>query len=132
MDRGLIDAFEIKFKSAFRNLKSAILLGAMLFAALLVQPKRDRPRSIVWELSTRADRMDTGRWTDSGTGSGSWDTKKGNISCWKSAMQKSDLKLVEEAAKHSRTGKSQSDIRGHHVGSYSRSSMARPRSLSMK
>ena len=32
MDRGLIDAFEIKFKSAFRNLKSAILLGAMLFA----------------------------------------------------------------------------------------------------
>ena len=32
MDRGLIDAFEIKFKSAFRNLKSAILLGAMLLA----------------------------------------------------------------------------------------------------
>ena len=32
MDRGFIDAFEIKFKSAFRNLKSAILLGALLFA----------------------------------------------------------------------------------------------------
>jgi putative ABC transport system substrate-binding protein len=32
MGRGSIDAFEIKFKSAFRNLKSAILLGAMLFA----------------------------------------------------------------------------------------------------
>jgi hypothetical protein len=32
MDRGLIDAFEIKFKSAFRNLKFTILLGAMLFA----------------------------------------------------------------------------------------------------
>jgi putative ABC transport system substrate-binding protein len=32
MDRGLIDSFEIKFKSAFRNLKSAILICAMLFA----------------------------------------------------------------------------------------------------
>jgi len=32
MDRGLIDSFEIKFKSAFRNLKSAILLYAMLLA----------------------------------------------------------------------------------------------------
>ena len=32
MDRGLIDIFEIKFKSAFRNLKSAILLCAMLLA----------------------------------------------------------------------------------------------------
>jgi putative tryptophan/tyrosine transport system substrate-binding protein len=32
MDRELIDAFEIKFKSAFRNLKSAISLGALLFA----------------------------------------------------------------------------------------------------
>ena len=32
MDRGLIDAFEIKFKSAVRNLKSAILLCASLFA----------------------------------------------------------------------------------------------------
>jgi putative tryptophan/tyrosine transport system substrate-binding protein len=32
MDRGFIDAFEIKFKSAFRNLKSAILLGALLLA----------------------------------------------------------------------------------------------------
>ena len=32
MDRGLIDAFEIQFKFALRNLKSAILLSAMLFA----------------------------------------------------------------------------------------------------
>ncbi|TMA80954.1 MAG: hypothetical protein E6J74_39305, partial [Deltaproteobacteria bacterium] len=32
MDRGLIDSFEINFKSAFRNLKFAILLGALLFA----------------------------------------------------------------------------------------------------
>jgi ABC-type uncharacterized transport system substrate-binding protein len=32
MDRGLIDSFEIKFKSAFRNRKSAILIFAMLFA----------------------------------------------------------------------------------------------------
>ncbi len=32
MDRGLIDTFEIKFKSAFRNLKPALLLCAMLFA----------------------------------------------------------------------------------------------------
>jgi putative ABC transport system substrate-binding protein len=35
MDRGLIDSFEIKFKSAFRNLKSAILICAMLFALCL-------------------------------------------------------------------------------------------------
>src|SRR2546428_5528698 len=32
MDRVLISSYDIKFKSAFRNLKSAILLGAMLFA----------------------------------------------------------------------------------------------------
>jgi putative ABC transport system substrate-binding protein len=32
MDRGLIDSFEIKFKSAFRNLKSTILLCALLLA----------------------------------------------------------------------------------------------------
>jgi putative ABC transport system substrate-binding protein len=32
MDRRLIDTFELKFKSAFRNLKSAILLCAMLLA----------------------------------------------------------------------------------------------------
>jgi putative tryptophan/tyrosine transport system substrate-binding protein len=32
MDRGLIDSFEIKFKSAFRNLKSAILLCTLLLA----------------------------------------------------------------------------------------------------
>jgi putative tryptophan/tyrosine transport system substrate-binding protein len=35
MDRGLIDAFEIQFKFALRNLKSAILLSAMLFALSL-------------------------------------------------------------------------------------------------
>ena len=44
MDRRLIDTFEIKFKSAFRNLKSAILFGAMLFAlcssAEAQQPKK--------------------------------------------------------------------------------------------
>ena len=44
MDRGLIDAFEIKFKSAFRNLKSAILLCALVFAlctsAWAQQPKK--------------------------------------------------------------------------------------------
>ena len=32
MDRVLIGSYDINFKSAFRNLKSAILLGAMLFA----------------------------------------------------------------------------------------------------
>jgi putative ABC transport system substrate-binding protein len=32
MDRGLIERFEIKFKSAFHNPKSAILLCALLFA----------------------------------------------------------------------------------------------------
>ena len=31
MDQDLIDSFEIKFKSAFRNLKFAILIGAVLF-----------------------------------------------------------------------------------------------------
>ena len=32
MERVWIDSFDISFKSPFRNLKSAILLGAMLFA----------------------------------------------------------------------------------------------------
>jgi hypothetical protein len=32
MDRGLIDACEIKFKSAFRNFKFAILASPLLFA----------------------------------------------------------------------------------------------------
>jgi putative ABC transport system substrate-binding protein len=44
MDRGLIDAFEMKFKFAFRNLKFTILIGAMLFAlcasASAQQPKK--------------------------------------------------------------------------------------------
>jgi ABC-type uncharacterized transport system substrate-binding protein len=35
MDRGLIDSIEIKFKSAFRNLKSAIPMAAMLLAFCL-------------------------------------------------------------------------------------------------
>ena len=35
MDRKSIDSFESKFKSAFRNLKSAILIFAMLFALYL-------------------------------------------------------------------------------------------------
>jgi putative tryptophan/tyrosine transport system substrate-binding protein len=35
MDRGLIDTFEIKFKSVFRNLKSAIPLCALLLALCL-------------------------------------------------------------------------------------------------
>ena len=35
MDRRLIDAFEIRFKFAFRNLKSAILVGVLLFALCL-------------------------------------------------------------------------------------------------
>jgi hypothetical protein len=32
MNAGLIDAFEIKFRSALRNLNFAILIGAMLLA----------------------------------------------------------------------------------------------------
>src|SRR5262245_65295314 len=36
MDRVLIDACEIKFKSAFRSLKSAIVVGAKFFALSLV------------------------------------------------------------------------------------------------
>ncbi len=44
MDRGLIDAFEIQFKFALRNLKSAILLSAMLnalcFSASAQQPAK--------------------------------------------------------------------------------------------
>ena len=35
MDRVLIDLFDVKFKSALRNLKSAILSGALLFALCL-------------------------------------------------------------------------------------------------
>ena len=40
MDRGLIDAFEIKFRSAVRDLKSAILLGVMFLAlcSMLLTP----------------------------------------------------------------------------------------------
>ena len=44
MDRVLIGSYGIKFKSAFRNLKSAILLGALLlalgFSAHAQQPKK--------------------------------------------------------------------------------------------
>ena len=46
MDRRLIDSFEGKSKSAFRNLKFAILVGALLFALCLQveaqQPKQAR------------------------------------------------------------------------------------------
>ena len=43
MERVWIDSFDISFKSPFRNLKSAILLGAMLFA-LRFQPRRSSRR----------------------------------------------------------------------------------------
>jgi ABC-type uncharacterized transport system substrate-binding protein len=45
MDRGLIDSFEIKFKSAFRNLKSAILPCALLFG-LCVFAEAQQPTKI--------------------------------------------------------------------------------------
>ena len=45
MDRGLIDSFEIEFKSAFRNLKSAILICAMLLA-LCVPAQAQQPAKI--------------------------------------------------------------------------------------
>jgi putative ABC transport system substrate-binding protein len=47
MDRRLIDSFESKFKFAFRNLKFAILVGAMLFALCLsaeAQQRKKLPR----------------------------------------------------------------------------------------
>ena len=45
MDRGLIDAFEIKFKSAFRNFKSAILASALLLA-LCSSAEAQEPKKI--------------------------------------------------------------------------------------
>ena len=45
MDRGLIDSFEIKFKSAVRNLKSAILLCALLLA-LCVSADAQQPTKV--------------------------------------------------------------------------------------
>jgi putative tryptophan/tyrosine transport system substrate-binding protein len=45
MDRGLIDSFEINFKSVFRNLKFAILLGALLFA-LCVSAEAQQPEKL--------------------------------------------------------------------------------------
>ncbi len=55
MDRGLVEIFEIKFKSAFRNLKSAILFGAMLLA-LCFSVEAQQPRKIphIGFLSVRA------------------------------------------------------------------------------
>ena len=44
MDRVLIDSFEIKFNSALRNLKSAILIGAMLFALCILVWRSNRQR----------------------------------------------------------------------------------------
>jgi putative tryptophan/tyrosine transport system substrate-binding protein len=67
MDRGLIDAFEIKVKSAFRNLKSAILLCAFLFA-LCSSAHAQQPTKIprigylsVSSLSDMADRIEAFR-----------------------------------------------------------------------
>ena len=67
MDRRLIDTFEIKFKSAFRNPKSAILLCAMLFALCLpaeAQQPGKVPR-IAWltssPLSGNANRIEAFR-----------------------------------------------------------------------
>ena len=62
MDRGLIDSFEIKFKSAFRNLKFAILLFAMLFALCLpaeAQQSKKVPR--IGYLSARDRASDSSR-----------------------------------------------------------------------
>jgi putative ABC transport system substrate-binding protein len=62
MDRGLIDAFEIKFKSAFRNLKSAILTGTMLFALCNSASAQQQARipKVGW-LGVRPAASDTGR-----------------------------------------------------------------------
>ena len=64
MERGLIDAFEIKFKFALRNLKSAILLGAMLFA-LALSAEAQQPQKVprigylaVASLSSSTDRIE--------------------------------------------------------------------------
>jgi putative ABC transport system substrate-binding protein len=48
MDRGLIDSFEIEFKSAFRNLKFAILICAMLLALSL--PVAAQEPAQVWRI----------------------------------------------------------------------------------
>ena len=44
MGRGLINSFEIKFKSAFRNLKFAILLCAMLLALCFTAEAQQAPK----------------------------------------------------------------------------------------
>jgi putative ABC transport system substrate-binding protein len=62
MDRSLSDSFAIEFKSALRNLKSAILLGALLFAlcsSAQAQQQLKMPR-IGW-LGVRPVASDTGR-----------------------------------------------------------------------
>jgi putative ABC transport system substrate-binding protein len=46
MDRGLIDAFEIKFKSALRNLKSAIVLFALLLALCVSAEAQQRAAKV--------------------------------------------------------------------------------------
>jgi putative tryptophan/tyrosine transport system substrate-binding protein len=74
MDRGLIDAFEIKFKSAVRNLKSVILLCVMFLAlcSVLLAPRfpveAQQPTKVprigylsVSSLSDMADRIDAFR-----------------------------------------------------------------------
>jgi putative ABC transport system substrate-binding protein len=45
MDQGFMDAFAIRFKSAFRNFKFAILAGALLFA-LCVPVEAQQPKKI--------------------------------------------------------------------------------------
>jgi ABC-type uncharacterized transport system substrate-binding protein len=62
MDRGLIDPFATEFKSAFRNLKFAILLGAMLFA-LCVSAEAQQPKKIyrIGYLSTTDPATDSPR-----------------------------------------------------------------------
>jgi putative ABC transport system substrate-binding protein len=62
MDRGLIDAFEIKFKSALRNSKFAILTGTMLFALCNSASAQQQARipKVGW-LGVRPAASDTGR-----------------------------------------------------------------------
>ena len=46
MERVWIDSFDISFKSPFRNLKSAILLGAMLFALACSAAEAQQPKKV--------------------------------------------------------------------------------------
>ena len=46
MERVWIDSFDISFKSAFRNLKSAILLGVMLLALSVPSVDAQQPMKV--------------------------------------------------------------------------------------